>query len=201
MGGAFNTAFKQLRGEQIRVSDLFSGGEHFLSMLFAGLLIGFLAMLGMLLCFIPGLIVVGLYFFTLPLIVERRMGLFGAMKESFAVTSQSLLMFTVFTLVTYLIASAGTYVCYIGMIVTWPLLFTISAVAYRDCFGLKGALSFARRAQAPQPWELPPPVYEAAPPASFASPQQPPPRTTCPQCGVPVPQTARFCNHCGYSLN
>jgi hypothetical protein len=122
------------------------------------------------------------------------------MKESYAVTSRSLLMFTIFVLVTYLIASAGTYVCYIGMIITWPLLFTISAVAYRDCFGLEGALSFARRVHARQPWELPPPQYEAAPPASFASPQQPP-RTACPQCGVSVPQTARFCNRCGYHLN
>jgi hypothetical protein len=63
-GGFYNTAFKQLRGEQIAVSDLFSGGRYFVRILGAALLIAIAAGIGGVLCIIPGLIVGGLTFLT-----------------------------------------------------------------------------------------------------------------------------------------
>src|SRR5262245_34455196 len=45
-GGLYNAAFKQIRGEQIAVSDIFSGRPYFLRILGASLLIGLAAGLG-----------------------------------------------------------------------------------------------------------------------------------------------------------
>jgi uncharacterized membrane protein len=181
MGGAYRSAFKQLRGERIKLRDLFSGGDCWLRVLGAMLLVGILTTIGFLLFIIPGFIVAGMFFFTLPLIVERDLGVIEAMRASYEVTRHSLLMFTLFALVIPLLASLGGCACYVGLLVTYPLLFTITAVAYRDCFGVAGARSFSPSAPPP------PPGY--APPASAS--------LVCPNCQAEVPATALFCVRCG----
>jgi len=182
MGGSYYSAFKQLRGERIELRDLFSGGRYFPRMVGALLLIGVLGILGAMLCVIPAFIVGGLFFFTLPLIVDRNLGVLEAMRASRELTQQNLFMFTLFAFVVSLLSSLGAYACYVGLLVSYPLLFTITVVAYRDCFGVPGARSFAL------PTPPPPPNYGAPPPQWPA---------VCPNCQAAVPANAAFCARCG----
>src|SRR5262245_16558852 len=140
--GMYRAAFKQLRGGRIEVRDLFSGGDSFLSALGATILIAIISMIGFMLCIVPGYIVMGLYSFALPLIIERGMRATDAMRTSWEVGRQQMLMITVWTFLVHLIAQAGTYACYIGLLATYPLQFTMMAVAFRDCFGVEGARVF-----------------------------------------------------------
>ena len=167
IGGMYRTAFKQLRGEPISTGDLFSAGDRFLPLLGASIVIGILVMIGAALCIIPAFIVAGALYFTLPLVVERGLGVGEAIQRSRDATRGDLFMFVLFTLVVLLLAQAGSYLCYVGLLVTWPLQFTIAAVAYRDCFGVPGARSFASR-------PAPPNAYGAAPALGYqpGSPQQ-----------------------------
>jgi uncharacterized membrane protein len=142
-GGMHKSALKQLRGGKVELRDLFSGGNTYLPILIASILTSILTMFGIVLCVIPAFIVAGALFFTVPLIVERRLGAIEAMKASYELTKNNLLMFTLFSFVVQLIAQAGSYACYVGLLATIPLLFTITAVAYRDTFGLEGARYFA----------------------------------------------------------
>jgi uncharacterized membrane protein/ribosomal protein L40E len=169
IGGMYRTAFKQLRGEPISTGDLFSAGDRFLPLLGASIVIGILVMIGAALCVIPAFIVAGALYFTLPLVVERGLGVGEAIQRSRDATRGDLFMFVLFTLVVLLLAQAGSYLCYVGLLVTWPLQFTIAAVAYRDCFGVPGARSFASKA-------APPNAYGATPAIGYqpASPQQSP---------------------------
>jgi len=187
MSGAYRSAFKQLRGERIQLRDLFSGGDCWGRVLGALLLITILTGIGMMLCIIPGFIVAGLFFFTIPLIVERNLGVTDAMRASYEVTRQNLLMFTLFAFVLSLLASLGALACYVGLLVTYPLYFTVMAVAYRDCFGVPGARSFAQGAPPPPP--------------SYGSPYSPPPSAiACPNCQAEVPNGALFCIRCGHRM-
>lgn len=202
-GGMYKAALKQLRGGQVEFKDLFSARDRFLPLLGGILLHSLLVFLGSLLCVIPGFIVAGLLFFTYPLMVDRKLGAVEAMKASVEMTKPNLLMFTLFAFVVQLIASAGTYACYVGLLVTLPLMFTIGVVAYRNCFGLEGA------AQLPPPeaWggaSYSPPALGAtqpfsAPPQAAQPPQPPqqPAATACPNCEAPLPATAKFCFRCG----
>src|SRR5438552_16478966 len=61
MGGAYRSAFKQLRGERFQLRDLFSAGDCWGRVLGATLLIAILTSIGAMLCIIPGLIVAGLF--------------------------------------------------------------------------------------------------------------------------------------------
>jgi uncharacterized membrane protein len=190
-GGMHRAALKQLRGGQVEFSDLFSARDQYLPLLGAMLLTGLLVGLGFLLCVIPAFIVAGLLFFTFPLIIDRKLGVIEAMRVSSEMTKPNLLMFTLFAFVVQLIASAGTYACYIGLLVTLPLMFTMTAAAYRDCFGLEGAAALPPAAE---PWL----GASYSPPALVSTPtQQPPVATVCPNCEAVLPASARFCFRCG----
>jgi uncharacterized membrane protein len=192
MGGMYRAAFKQMRGGRIEFRDLFSARDVYWRLLGAGVLHMLLAMVGAMLCIIPAFIVAGMLFFTFPLIVERNLGVIEAMKASREVTRGNLLMFILFAFVLQLIVSAGSYACYVGLLATYPLMFTISSVAYRDCFGVAGARSFLPQAAPPQTGYVPP-----APVARPAAREQ---ASTCPNCEASLPATAQFCPRCGMNV-
>jgi hypothetical protein len=189
--GMYRCAFKQLRGEPISTSDIFTAGDCFLQCLLAYILISILTTIGFLLCIVPGFIVMGALYFTLPLIVERKMGPAEAMQASRDATRGDLFMFILFALVVAFLAQAGSYLCYVGMLATLPLHFTIGAVAFRDCFGVPGARSFVSKPPIPQPYGAPPPggypqyPYGAPPPAGYQP--QPPGPWSSPTSPYPGP--------------
>jgi ribosomal protein L40E len=174
--GMYHCAFKQIRGEPVSTSDLFSAGDKVFKVLGAGILIGIMSVIGFLLCVIPAFIVAGAFYFTIPLIIERDLGVTDAMRVSRDATRGDLLMFVLFAFLVALIAQAGSYVCYVGLLVTMPLQFTIAAVAFRDVFGIPGARSFSSKSSVPpQHYGAPPQGYsprtaEYQSPPSFRSP-------------------------------
>jgi uncharacterized membrane protein len=203
--GMYKTAFKQLQGGKIQVSDVFSAMDCLGTSLLASLCTGALVMVGFVLCVIPGIIIAGMLHFTIPLIVHKRLGVFDAMAESKELVRQNLLMFILFQFVVQLIAQSGQYACYVGLLATFPLQFTMGVIAYRDCFGVPGARGFQPRAPAnpasysgPQGWRAPEPGASEGP----ASPQWPPSAVPpqpamCSACGTALPPGARFCPACG----
>jgi uncharacterized membrane protein len=192
MGGAYRAAFKQLRGGRVEFRDLFSARDCYWRLLGATLIHGALVFIGAVLCIVPAFIVAGLMFFTIPLIVERNLGIADAIRASRELTQRRLLMFILFAFLVQLIASVGSYACYIGLLATWPLMFTITVVAYRDCFGVEGARSFS---QAPSPQQT---GYGSAP--VIDSPPVVEPAAVCPNCQASLPATAQFCFRCGTSI-
>ena len=192
IGGAYRAAFKQLRGGRVEFRDLLSARDCYWRLLGAAVIHGALVFIGAMLCIIPAFIVAGLLFFTMPLIVERNLSIADAIRASRELTQRRLWMFVLFAFLVQLIASAGSYLCYVGLLATWPLMFTITAVAYRDCFGVEGARSFA---QTPSPQQ---PGYGQAPVSD------PPPvegtNVVCPNCQAPLPANAQFCFRCGTSI-
>lgn len=209
--GFWQTASKQLRGEAISVRDLFPGGGVYLQVLGAVILLAILAMLGALFFIVPAFIVMGLFQFTIPLIVDRGMSIGSAMNASFNATKGHWILYTLFALVVALIANAGGILCYVGILATYPLQFTIMAIAYRDSFGLEGAVRFAPVAgtnatsYAGKSWPVPP--QPATPPPAPPRPlftqtaETPEPATFhCSQCGAAITRAAKFCNICGSAL-
>ncbi|HKQ80545.1 MAG TPA: zinc-ribbon domain-containing protein [Blastocatellia bacterium] len=210
-GGLYNAAFKQIRGEQIAVSDLFSGRPYFLRILGAGILLGIAAGLGSIVL-VGGLIVAGLTFLTMPLIVEGGRGIIDAIKESIEITKHDWIMFTLFALALSAIANAGMIACGVGILATAPLLFLGHALAYRDCVGMRGQQRQEQFMPPPSPEyrsysppQAPAPQAQpwAAPTFVTPPPQPPQPESStglCPHCGATLARTMNFCNQCGRPL-
>ena len=198
-GSMYKAAFKQLRGGKVEFSDLFSARDRYLPLLGGILLHALLIGIGSMLCVIPGLIVAGLLIFTVPLIIDRKLGVIEAMRVSSEMTRPNLLTFTLFAFLVQLIAGAGSIACYVGLLATWPLMFTMSAAAYRDCFGLEGAALLP----APEPWSgasYSTPALGSTQPYSAPPPQQPQPppaANLCSNCQASLPASAKFCFRCG----
>jgi hypothetical protein len=186
--GMYQAALKQLRGARLEVRDLFSAGNKFGRCLGASILIGICVMIGVILCIIPAFIVAGMLMFTIPLILDRNLRITDAMTTSWELGKQNMLMFTLYAFVVSLIAQAGAYACYIGLLATWPLQFTMTIIAYRDCFGVPGARSYASPSTQATP-------YGASPPS------QPQPQqwnqSACRFCGAALPPSGDFCSACG----
>lgn len=133
--GLYRSAFKQLRGEQVELKDLVSGTDVFVPMVAVNLIIMAASLVGFFLCILPALLVGGLCFFAPALVAIRGLGPVEAIKTSIETTKQNVLPFALFALVVYLLAGIGANFCYVGLLATYPLLFTVTAVAYRDCLG------------------------------------------------------------------
>jgi uncharacterized membrane protein len=193
MGGAYRAAFKQLRGGRVEFRDLFSARDCYWRLLGATAIHFVLVMIGAVLCILPAFIVGGLMFFTIPLIVERNLGIADAIRASRELTQRRLWMFILFAFLVQLISSIGSYACYIGLLATWPLMFTITVVAYRDCFGVEGAQRFS---QPPSPQQAdygPLPTTRDLPPVEEQT-------RVCPNCQAPLPAAAQFCFRCGSNV-
>lgn len=169
MGGMYKAAFKQLRGEPIEFVDVWSGGDVFWKITVANILIGLLSVVGVLLCYFPVFVVAGLTYLTHPIIVRENLNPVDAIKKSKDLAKNDWLMFTIFAFVVSLLAQVGVYACYIGIVFSIPLTYTIGVVAYRDCF---------------EP-ELKP--------ATSTQPNS----KTCKNCGKPIPVHSNFCDFCG----
>ncbi|MFW5697558.1 MAG: hypothetical protein ACOCX1_03250 [Fimbriimonadaceae bacterium] len=131
--GLINVALLILKGKTPTYRDAwlpfrqrplaFTGAGVFISVAFFALQFCF---------FIPALIFEGLMMFTLPLMIERRLGPIEAMKESFRLLRPHIGMATLVALVLGFLAGSGSYLCYVGMFATIPVSLIALAIIYRD---------------------------------------------------------------------
>ena len=190
--GMSRSAAMQLRGEPIRTRDVFSAGDVYLPALGSTLVVGVLYMVGLAFCILPGLLVLGLFSFVHPLVVEKRMGVMDALRTSWEVTKPQMWMYLLWHLLLIILASIGSYACYIGAAATLPIYVLAMMISYRDVIGLPGALPPLAARQAPA---APQPVGNygpAGPPVAVAP---------CPSCGRPVAAGAVVCPYCSAALH
>ena len=149
--GMVNTALKQIRGQDIAVSDLFSGMRYFWGYFVASFYCG----LGALACGVGMYAVYGLLFLALPLMIDREFSTMQAIGESWDTTKQNFWFYVLFAFVAVLLGTIGASACYIGMVVTIPFLALAQVVAYERTYHPR-----IPPAETEKPGEyLPPPPY------------------------------------------
>ncbi len=130
VGGLYRMAIRQGRGEAIKATDIFSAFDSALPLAVVGIITQVLANVGILLCVIPGFIVVGLLMFAPLLVVDRRLGPLQAISGSIGLLKGQFLMATLFFFVVSLLAGLGALVCGVGLVATYPLLAISVALGY-----------------------------------------------------------------------
>lgn len=187
LAGMTRTAIKQLRGEPIRVGDLFTTPDVLLPDLGAYVFGTLVLTLAFSVCFIPGLWLLGLWLFVHPLIVERRLSVGEAFRESGAITRPHIMMYILWAALILVVVYAGSMVV-IGTAATLPIAVLMWVVSYRDAVGLPGTVSpAAARPAAPTMAGYMPGWATGAP-------------RRCPQCERPLDPAAQICPACGAAL-
>ena len=137
VGGMLRMACRQIRGQSVRVEDLFSVTDVLPELLLGSVLLTLATALGFMTCFVPGLIVSGVLMFTLPLIVDARLPATEAMRQSWRALKRQWLMASLAHWFFTLVSVAGALLCCVGIFFTAPLYSLAVAVLYRDFFMTK----------------------------------------------------------------
>jgi hypothetical protein len=139
LGGMYSMALKQVDGRTIGVKDLVPSTDILPSLALASVLATLASLVGFLCLVIPGWIIWGLFLFTLPLVVDRRVKATDAMGMSWTTLKSQWLQATVFVLVLWALQIGGMLLCLVGSLVTFPLCVLSQAILYRGFFTPKGA--------------------------------------------------------------
>ena len=132
-------AIRQVRGESIALSDLWSATDCVGPMIGSSLLVGLAVSVGSQFFVIPGYILGGLWMLAGPLIADRKIGTMDALSASWKALQPELVMAAVYYFVISIVASLGILVLGIGAIATLPLFYLGLALVYRDFFPQEGS--------------------------------------------------------------
>ncbi len=134
MAGLFKLAVKQVRGEPISVADAFGGFSNPFHLWVAGFLVNLGTTLGCCCFVLPGLLLLGLFMFVQPIVVDQRVGAIQAMTMSIDTLKPHLWNAMAFALVVSIILGVGVLACGIGALFAGPIYFLSISILYRDFF-------------------------------------------------------------------
>lgn len=190
-GGLFRMAVRQVRGMALSYRDIFAGGPLFGRMLGAMFLLGFASYALQAVGLGPGYVLLFRHASTVATVLTFAVGglaylcaaavlpglllpafalmadgvrLFPALRRSVRAMKGSWLPATGFVFVMGLLVYASELPCLIGLLATVPMIFLVTALAYRDMAGMPDVLpppSAFYPAAAPGVW--PPPPGQQAP--------------------------------------
>ena len=102
----------------------------------AGILLGIMTVIGLILCIIPGLIVIFFGSYFVYFIVDQDMGAVESIKASFSFVKDNLGSLFLLLLLSWVILFVGALLCGIGLFVAYPVVYIAYAYAYK---ALRGA--------------------------------------------------------------
>lgn len=118
-------------GKPIDIGGLFNF-DNAVDKIVAPFIVGFLAFLGNF-CIVGGLIVGGLFFFTVPILADKPgTPWMNALKGSLAFGKANLVPSILLALVVGIVGGLGTIACYVGIFVTAPIAIAAQWLAYED---------------------------------------------------------------------
>jgi len=153
MGGLYFFLLQKLRGQRVRVETAFAGfKESLLHLFLAGFVTEVLTLLGLLCLVLPGIYLFVAWFFALPLVIDKRLEFWPAMRISRRVITKHWWNFLGFLITLLLFNLAGALACLIGLAFTLPTSFAALMYAYEDIINGPGLPP----SEAPQLASVPP---------------------------------------------
>jgi uncharacterized membrane protein len=129
-------AIKKLQGRTPEFADVFKGFNYFVPGLVAALLISVGVFAGMILCIVPGLVIAAATMFSYLFIVDRNMDFWPAIQASHEVVKNDYVGFTIFFLALGILQMIGALLCFVGILVTLPIMYCAITVAYKETVGI-----------------------------------------------------------------
>ncbi len=106
-----------------QIGDVFKGFDDFLPAFLAAFLGGIAVSIGMMLCLIPGLLIMALPITATYLVAMGEKDGINALKRAWAVIKENLVSSALCALVVAIVGSLGAILCGIGAIITLPIAF------------------------------------------------------------------------------
>jgi hypothetical protein len=136
-GGLFRMSNRQVRGEAIGIGDVFSGGSTFLPMLGYVIIFGLISTLGSC-CFCVGALPVYALLFPGFALIADGAGFSEAFTRAFEGMKQDWLRASLYVFVFGLIILVSFIPLGLGLLITTPMIYLSTSLAYRDMIGMPG---------------------------------------------------------------
>jgi hypothetical protein len=126
MAGYMQSFLLMLRNDrEPKIQDLFSQMKLFLPLLGFSILVFIVTLIGFLLFVLPGIVIsLAISFcclYMLPLMTDKELGLFDAIKESFTMITRGVFVDQIVVLILFLGISAAGSAVFVGSLFTQPL--------------------------------------------------------------------------------
>ncbi len=121
-------------GRKVETKNLFST-DNLGPYLVASLIVAVLAMIGFFLCIIPAFIVLFFSQFFGYFILDKDMGAMDAIKASMQLVNKNIGTLVGFFIAVYIAIAIGTFACFIGLLVAWPVTIIATGYMYRRLQG------------------------------------------------------------------
>lgn len=129
--GIFLVISDHCEGRGYKLGRLFGGFAYFVPAFSSSILIFMFTMMGLVLLVIPGLIFGSWYIFAYLFIIDRGMDFWPAMEASRKLAFNDIVGFALFFLVIGIVNFLGLLFFFVGTLVTVPITFIATYVAYR----------------------------------------------------------------------
>lgn len=127
---AVRVALDVVDGGPVSVGSAF-GRINFGQVIIASILLGIGVTVGMMLCFLPGLALLFLSYFTNYFIVGKDQDAITAIKSSFSLTTSNFGPLLLLALLCVLVMLLGAAACLVGTLVAYPVIMVAAAYAFR----------------------------------------------------------------------
>ena len=135
MSGIIMMAIKRASYKRIEILSVFNYYVYVWPLVFASLLMNAIILIGFVLLIIPGIYLSITFAFTVPLIIDKQLGIIDALKTSFKAVSKHWWKFFGLYMLLFLFSLLSLLTFGIGFIWVLPLSFMVNGVLYRRIFG------------------------------------------------------------------
>lgn len=129
--GLYRSALMITAGEKPGFNQLYANDQNFISWILAGLVVGIMILVGLILLVIPGLYVMAKYLLFPYFLLDRNLGPIESLQETAKATKGKVGFLFLLLLVCFLLNVVGFLLLGIGLLITVPLTTLAMAVAYR----------------------------------------------------------------------
>ncbi len=123
-------AFDAVDGREVTLGGMFERWDK-IQVVVAALVISVLTTIGLVLCVLPGFVVIFLTWFTTYFIVDRGEDAVTAIKSSFSFATQHVGPLLLLALLSFLCFVVGALACLVGLLVAYPVVSIAAAYSYR----------------------------------------------------------------------
>lgn len=141
-------ALRQVSGNRADIADIKAGFDIFPHALMTALVYSIIVTVGMFLCIVPGIAAAVLLQFSYLVVLDQKLEFWPAIQESYRVAKDHFGKLLGLFCLQFCLIIAGVLLCGVGLFVALPVIYTSTAVAYIELFGLR-AETKARLAGAP----------------------------------------------------